>query len=153
MAEEPIIANPKAGHSPPAGYNLAGPSGGTAACLYQEGSSYQNSGGYCSAVGVHVSTDNLVISNNQVGPLEQGFKFFEGTTYTPTNLTVNANDIFGTHRISLEAQENAGFTITNNDTHDMGLLGAASWTLSMPQGGPGFYNNNLLIQKRELRYG
>lgn len=133
------------------GYNLSGPSGGTSPCLYQGSTNWEPGGGYCAAVGVHVNTDNLTISNNSIGPLEQGMKFFEGGSkapniYTPTNLTVNANDIFGTHRIDLEAQQNNGFTVTNNDLHDPGLIGNASWGLSLPQTGPNNINNNVLIR-------
>lgn len=138
------------------GYNTTGPSGGTSPCLYQGSTNYEPGGGYCQAVGVHVNTTNLVISNNSIGPLEQGMKFFEGCgdkdagypacVYSPATLTVNANDIFGIHRIALEAQMNGGFAVTNNDTHDNIMVGTASWSLSMPQGGPNQINNNLLIQ-------
>lgn len=133
------------------GYNTTGPTGGTSPCLYQGAVNYEPGGGYCAAVGIHVNTDNLVISNNSIGPLEQGLKFFEGGSaapniYTPTNVTVNANDISGIHRIALEAQQGPGFTVTNNDLHDNIMVGTASWSLSMPQGGPNQINSNVLIQ-------
>jgi hypothetical protein len=121
------------------GYNL----GGTNTCLYQDGAGEKEAGGYCAAVGIHVKTDNLTISNNAIAHLEQGLKFFEGCgtvtcpdQFDPTNLVVSGNDFNQIHRIVLEAQQTPApnnFSVTNNSMHDEVLFGGVSWGLSLPQ--------------------
>jgi hypothetical protein len=132
------------------GYNL----GGTHACLYQGGVGEKDEGGYCAAVGDHVNTDDLNISNNTVSHQEQGFKFFEGCTspgctdvYTPTNVTVANNDFAGIHRIAIEAQQGSPgpWNFTNNSYHDMILPDGVTWGWSLPQGGPQHVTGSLLI--------
>lgn len=140
------VADP--GHCSTGGYV----SGGTQTCWYQGCQSEKDGGGYCSAVGIHVNTDNFNFSNNMVSHQEQGMKFFEGTQsapgiYTPTNLTVQNNDFVQAHRIILEAQQGSPgpWTIKNNDEHDMALFGGVSWGFSVPQGGPNNVTNNVMV--------
>jgi hypothetical protein len=124
---------------------------------YQNGTDEKSDGGYCNAVGIHVNTDDLKISNNDVNTMEQAFKWFEdcGTAscpdaFKPTNTIVNANDLAGIHRIGMEAQQHTvtNFDVTNNSFHDPILFGGVSWALSLPQGGVGVEStlNNLLIE-------
>jgi hypothetical protein len=108
---------------------------------------YNVFGGLCVAVGVHVNTDNITISNNQIIYQEQGFKFHEagGSPYfTPTTAYINNNDFAGVHRIGLEAQQGnpsgQSFNANNNDLHDFVLPGFGSWLFSLPQGGQSMSN-------------
>ena len=154
------LTYPVAGHgNVPAGYGGSG----SAICLYQDGDTEKNVGGYCTAVGVHVNTDNLTLSNNSIQTQEQGFKFFEGCSnfpcpdvYKPTNVTVTNNDFAGIHRIYFEAQHGGPgpWTLTGNSFHDGILLGGVSWGWSLPQNGTStfgnsntqFLKNNLILQ-------
>lgn len=133
-------------------YGAAGYGGtGSALCLYQDNDTEKNVGGYCNAVGVHVNTDNLTISNNSVDTQEQGFKFYEGCSnfpcpdvYKPTNVTITNNDFANIHRIVVEAQQGGPgpWTITGNSMHDQKLFSGASWGWSLPQNGNASFNNS-----------
>jgi Big-like domain-containing protein len=121
---------------------------GSSPCRYQGGSSYNGSGGYCAAVGIHVNVDNLTISNNSIQTQEQGLKFYEGGNpplYTPTNIQVNNNDFSGIHRIVVESQQTGAITLSNNDVHDQIMPGSGQWGLSIPSTGTTNITDNLLI--------
>lgn len=131
--------------------------GGSAQCWYQDNNVEKSSGGYCAAVGIHVNSDNFTLSNNSVQTQEQAFKFFIGCgggcpdNYKPTNVTMNANDFAGIHRIGVEAQQGSPgpWIETNNDIHDEILFDGVSWGLSLPQDGPQTITGNVLIEQND----
>ena len=99
-----------------------------------QGNDYTIAGGSCGAIGVHVSTTNLVVQFNDMEHLEQPMKFFQGSgtagdithTYMLNNALVDSNDFGQFHRIGLEAQQTvvannstgSSFNATNNSQHD-----------------------------------
>ena len=114
--------------------------------LTYQGDSYIRAGGYCGAVGVHASTTNLVVQNNDFEHLEQPMKFFQGSessgdithTFMLNNPLIDSNDFGQWHRITVEGQQSVVqnnstggvFNYTNNSTHDpidpeYGLFGAS----------------------------
>ena len=121
--------------------------GNSAGCQYQGTGDYSHGGGGCAAVGIHVSTDNLLLSNNSVQTQEQGFKIFEGgypsPVYSPTNLQINNNDFAGIHRIGVEGQQ-SNASLKSNSFHDAILPGFGQWALSLPQGSTDDTNNVLI---------
>ena len=102
--------------------------------LTYQGGSYTSTGGYCGALGVHVSTTNLVVQNNDMEHLEQPMKFFQGSgsagdithTFILNNPLIDSNDCGQWHRICLEGQQTVVVNnstgsvanFTNNSTHD-----------------------------------
>jgi Legume lectin domain/Bacterial Ig-like domain (group 2) len=111
-----------------------------------QGDSYIRAGGYCGALGVHVSTTNLVFQHNDVEHLEQPLKFFQGSsspgdithTLMLNNALIDSNDFGQWHRIVIEGQQSVVqdnstggvFNFTNNSTHDpidpeYGMFGAS----------------------------
>jgi hypothetical protein len=162
-AQTGSLTYPLSGTNVPSGYGGSG----TALCMYQDNDTEKNVGGFCNAVGVHVNVDNLVISNNSVDTMEQGFKFFEGCTnfpcpdvYKPGPITVTNNDMANIHRIGVEAQQGGPgpWTITGNSIHDEALFSGASWAWSLPQNGGGPFGvantmnltSNLILQNNTL---
>jgi hypothetical protein len=102
-----------------------------------QGNSYISSGGYCAAVGLHASTNNLVVQNNAIYHQEQGMKFFEGgsapTTFFATNDTINFNDFSNIHRIGIELQQDTtGDNFNFNSFHDQVYPGYGSFGFSLP---------------------
>jgi hypothetical protein len=114
--------------------------------LSYQGGSYVSSGGYCGGIGVHASTTNLLVQNNDFEHLEQPMKFFQGSsapndtthTFMLNNALVDSNDYGQWHRIAIEGQQTVVqnnttggvFTFTNNSMHDpidpqYGLFGAS----------------------------
>jgi hypothetical protein len=122
--------------------------GGHSPCLYQGNDNYVVDGGRCSAIGVHVNTDNLLIGNNSIQTQEQAVKLYEATSstnYTSTNIQITNNDFAGIHRIGVEAQQNnSTLNVSNNDFHDPILPGSGQWALSLPQGAANDTNNVLI---------
>ena len=102
--------------------------------LAYQGGSYVSSGGYCGGIGIHASTTNLLVQNNDFEHLEQPMKFFQGSsapndithTYMLNNALVDSNDYGQWHRIAIEGQQavvqnnttGGVFTFTNNSMHD-----------------------------------
>jgi hypothetical protein len=122
-------------------------SGGSSLCLYQGASDITHGGGSCGAVGVHVSTDDLLIINNSIATQEQPIKLYEanGGAYTSTNVKIQYNDFSGVHRIGVETQQNDGTTnVSNNDFHDPIYPNAGQWGLSLPQGAISSTSNVLI---------
>lgn len=131
---------------------------------------YNNIGGYCSAIQLYANTSNLIIANNNVFHLEEGFKFLEpgsnsgqqGCTGSylsgapnqlcHSNSTINYNDFSNIHRIAIEAQDtpNPTMNFNYNDWHDCLNCGFGSWIFSLPQdnnaqncvGSCNFYTNS-----------
>ncbi len=113
-----------------------------------QGGAYSSAGGYCGAIGSHVSTTNLVIQNNDFEHLEQPVKLFEGSgtagdivhTYMLNNALVDSNDFGQYHRIGLEAQQSvvqnnstgSVFNATNNSQHDPINPNFGQFGLSIP---------------------
>ena len=114
--------------------------------LSYQGGSYVSSGGYCGGIGIHASTTNLLVQNNDFEHLEQPMKFFQGSsaandmthTFMLNNAVVDSNDYGQWHRIAIEGQQavvqnnttGGVFTFTNNSMHDpidpqYGLFGAS----------------------------
>jgi hypothetical protein len=121
--------------------------GGSSPCLYQDAPDITHGGGSCGAVGVHVNTDDLLITNNSITTQEQPIKLYEsaGSDYTSTNGRIQFNDFSGVHRIGVETQQNNGTTnVSNNDFHDPIYPNAGQWGLSLPQGAINDTNNVLI---------
>lgn len=133
-------------------WNIFGTQGGGDCAKYMStfsysGTNYNNAGGFCAAVLIDTSTTNLTITNNRIGPLEEGVKFIEnpcgcqspgGTgsnQFTQANANVLYNDFTGIHRIAIEAQAtpNPTMNVNYNDWHDATNPGYGSWLFSLPQ--------------------
>ena len=120
---------------------------GSSLCLYQGAQDTTHGGGSCGGVGVHVNTDNLIISNNTFEHLEQPLKLYEAPgsgRWSSSNTMIQSNDLAGTHRIGLEAQAGVNLTVDSNDFHDPIKPNAGQWALSLPQNSTNS-KNNLLI--------
>lgn len=111
---------------------------------------YGHSGGLCVGVGIHSTTNNLVISKNKFANIEQGIKAYaagsspgctggSGTCvyykFTQTNDVVTQNHFENIHRIPIEMQQTGNpMNVTNNDVVNQFWPGAGSWIFSLPQG-------------------
>jgi hypothetical protein len=133
--------------------------GAIADLFYYQGGYYDQIGGYCAAIGLHSSTNNLTMSNNIIRYQEEGVKLYEGGSvpsqlFYDANLNFTYNDLSWIHRIGLEGQQNANPTMNfnYNDMHDQTYPAWSSWGFSLPQGGASNCEHNVLIANT-LRQG
>jgi hypothetical protein len=144
-----------------------------------DGGDYGSSGGYCGAIGVHISTDNIQISNNDFEHLEEPVKFFAGAggpgkptqQLLVTKATADGNDFGQYHRIAIEEQQvvaysssvGSYFNFTNNSFHDTIYASYGLWAISSPACCGGYVdyssdnennvNNNTIIQGEVAQEG
>jgi Bacterial Ig-like domain (group 2)/Chitobiase/beta-hexosaminidase C-terminal domain len=116
--------------------------GAIADLLYYQGGYYDQIGGYCAALGLHSSTNNLTVTNNIIQYQEEGFKLFEGGSVTgqlfyDSNLNFTYNDLSYIHRIGVEGQQNANpsMNFNFNDMHDETYPAWSTWGFSFAQSG------------------
>ncbi len=130
-------------------WNVLGTTGGGDCANYMNtfyygGTNYNNAGGFCAGVNLHSSTTNLLLANNRIQNLEEGFKLQEnpcgcqgtgGNQYMQVNGNILYNDFSGIHRIAIEAQQTPDTTlnVNYNDWHDATNPGWGSWMFSLPQ--------------------
>jgi hypothetical protein len=126
--------------------------GAISASFNYQGGYYDAIGGYCAAINLHSSTNNLAIVNNIIRYQEEGFKLDEGGSqvgqlFYDANLVFNYNDLGWIHRIEVEGQQNGspGMDFNNNDMHDQAYPAWGSWGFSLPQSGANNCEHNLFI--------
>jgi hypothetical protein len=117
-----------------------------------QGDSYDGTGGYCAAFGLHSSSNNFTVANNVIQFQEQGAKFYEGGSavdqqFYENNLNFIYNDVSFIHRISVEAQMtgNPGMNFNYNSMHDQVNPAWGTWGLSIPQSGSNNCIGNVMI--------
>lgn len=129
---------------------------------------YDTTGGMCSALGVHTSTNNLNFSYNIILQQEQGTKWYEGGGSYPQyffqmNDVMEYNDIEGYHRIGTEDQQssilypgpasctsqpnNACMQRKYNDMQNNVNPSFGNWGFSLPNIGYEDNNDNLMISE------
>ena len=110
---------------------------------YYQGDYYGNVGGQCAGVGVHTSTTNMLIQNNNFEYQEEGLKFYvagpqggaAANQWFQTNQVTQYNDFGFIHRIEIEAQAtpNPVQTFNYNSGHDQVAPCFGSFGFSLPQ--------------------
>lgn len=116
---------------------------------------YDQTGGECGALGVHISTTNLTFTNNVVQQQEQPMKLYEGGSADP-NLFHQVNDVIAFnvfnfyHRIGIETQQSPTnqaqpTLIANNLFMNPVAPSFGNWGISAPQGTWTNITDNLMI--------